>query len=128
MTILKWDFLSIYSFSSCLEKLLFYTTKFWIDNWRFMIVQVSSSSLRWFEKNNFSFRIQSRHFIVVVFGQWRIYCKEMDWELCIRKISKNSIISLKLNSTHLMINPPFNESPHKNDIQYWSGILITYLN
>ena len=52
----------------------------------------------------------------------------MDWELWIRKISKNSHISLKLNSTHLMINPSFNESPHKNDIQWWSDILITYLN
>ena len=43
-----------------------------------MIVQVSSCLLRIFEKNNFSFRFPSRHFIVVSFYQKRIYCEEMD--------------------------------------------------
>ena len=87
LTILKWAVLAIYSFSSGLQKLLFLTTMFWIDYWRFMIVQVSSCLLRWFEKNIFSFIIQSRHFIVVRFHQKRIPWKEMDWELCISKIS-----------------------------------------
>ena len=59
------------------------------------------------EKDFFSFIIQSRHFIVGRFHQKRIHCKEMDLELWIRKISKIFSLSLKLNSRDLCDQPIF---------------------
>ena len=66
--------------------------------------------LRWFEKKYFSFIIQSRHFIVVRFHQKRIHCKEMVWELWIRKIStifkKHSIF---FNISKTQLNTPYDQ-------------------